>query len=230
MARWRGDAWTQDDQGGRAVGGVVGMACLTLGLMAAPAGALPSGPVVPAGAEAGATFLGASCPTAELCVAVGAIGPSIGLTARSVDGGRTFTRVPVPLGTPVLLSVDCNDATHCVAVGETNTTPASALVSDNGGTSWTLVTTPVNSLSGVSCESDEVCAAVGQRSNQAAYIYSLDGGMTWADSTGFPFRSLRRPSPADRHIASPAVAIWPGVRTAVPSGTRWASTVVFKAF
>jgi hypothetical protein len=163
---------------------------------------IPTGDVIPS--SAGGYFLGASCGTSQDCVAVGGTSGATALIESSVNGGSTFSTVPVPSVAPVLHNVDCNDALHCVAVGTD-----SILESINGGASWVVGALPVetppppppnggtvsiaNDLNGVACQSDTVCTAVGIAevaitgfggSNSPEYIHSTDGGLTWSNSTG----------------------------------------------
>jgi hypothetical protein len=138
------------------------------------------GGVVPSSANG--FFTSISCATTSDCVAVGGTADSLALIETSVNGGSSFTAVPVPPTAPFLVSVDCNDATHCVAVGR-----SSAMVSNNGGANWTLDSTPLTqgtgeTMASVACESDTLCTAVGTPAANGSYIYSTDGGVTWHSS------------------------------------------------
>lgn len=125
--------------------------------------------------SAGGFFVAVDCPSTSVCVAVGD-GNGSGLVELSSDGGKSFTDVPVPAGTPELRAVTCSDTSHCVAVGG-----STALVSTDGGLSWSLVYAGLN-LSAVSCLSEDICVA-GAGNYGADPVVSSEGGSTWQVST-----------------------------------------------
>jgi hypothetical protein len=160
---------------------------------------IPAGDVIPS--SAGGYFADASCGTSTMCVAVGGTATSGALIELSDNGGSSFFTAAVPSTTSALRSVSCNDASHCVAIGL-----GSVLESIDGGVTWstealptvTLPAPPAGETSsyayhllGVACSSDADCMAVGSflvsvngsGIQSPEYIYSTDGGQTWANST-----------------------------------------------
>lgn len=124
-----------------------------------------------------------SCRSEGLCVA----GGQPGVIFVSRDSGVHWTRQTVDRNT-VLNGVVCASARACVAVGGMADSPGFPdalpaygviLTSDDGGVRWTqrwldtgLMTNPV----GVSCSSERVCVAVGDRS----ILRTADAGATWS--------------------------------------------------
>ncbi len=176
-----------------------------------------SGNIVPS--SAGGYFTSISCPTTSECVTVGETAGNTALVEVSANGGSTFSVAPVPATAPALVSVDCNDAAHCVAVGT-----SSALVSNNGGQTWTLDATPLAggaptvALSGVACESDTLCTAVGAPGQTTTYIYSTDGGVTWLKSAP-PAGGVTMG--AVTCFATACVAVGEGAAVSTDGGATW---------
>ncbi len=73
------------------------------------------------------TVLSLSCPTDQVCVAVGYPGAfrdtAAGFVLRSDDGGQSWTTGSLPQNfgfAPVLTAVSCEDASSCMAIGDTS--------------------------------------------------------------------------------------------------------------
>lgn len=129
-------------------------------------------------------FLGISCASTTLCIAVGdtTLGDRGAVTLSERWNGVSWTVQPTPdLGrgrNSHLFGVSCPTTTVCTAVGnytsrDGTTTP---LAERWNGTSWTIQRTPhaaVGKYSGllrVSCATTKVCTAVGSESNRAGTI------------------------------------------------------------
>ena len=117
------------------------------------------------------------CMNTSICVAVGN-----GATARSTDGGSTWTSSTIPSANTTLLSVSCPSTTTCVSVGVTPSVTGpfggQLLVSSDGGTTWKVPTSPPSygALGSVACPTASFCVAVG-----AKILVSTNGGQTWSE-------------------------------------------------
>lgn len=136
---------------------------------------LPS-PAVPIGLSA------VSCPTASVCVAVGAGPLPASSIVSAVWNGSSWTTLKTPGPVPVhgglfkpnLTGVSCTSATSCMAVGPG---PANVGIRPfaerwSGGSSWHLVLMPNPSsdvLAGISCSGPARCMAVGGGSGLSAF-------------------------------------------------------------
>ena len=138
-------------------------------------------------------LVGASCPDAAHCVAVGRHNNGIvKQTLVETLSGGTWTITPSPnQGTNednVFAGVSCSDATHCGAVGDYNNgTATQTLVESLSGGTWTITPSPNqgtnedNVFAGVSCTDATHCVAVGNHNNGTTtqtLVESLSGG-TW---------------------------------------------------
>jgi photosystem II stability/assembly factor-like uncharacterized protein len=126
-------------------------------------------------------FNALTCATTTICVAVGADDQGNGVASTSSDGGTTWSKVAMPVGTPVLDAVACGDSAHCVAVGQ-----GAVAVTADQGSSWSLHPLPTanTTLIGADCPSTSVCVAAGIAENVTGpYVgtveRSSDGGDTW---------------------------------------------------
>jgi photosystem II stability/assembly factor-like uncharacterized protein len=150
----------------------------------------------------GATmFGGVTCPDASTCMTVGVSFDSPDLNMAmfaTIDGGRSWTTLPMPgesLDSPVL---SCATPMACVAIGS-DPGPGGlgeedvSYVTADGGHSWTASALPGTFRAyGLQCFSEGRCIATGQAPStydvtgangfqgSAAAIYSTDGGATWA--------------------------------------------------
>lgn len=141
-----------------------------------PTAAATTGAAVRARVPVTAALTGVSCPSARLCMTVGAT-PSHG-TARSPStvvlrwNGKTWADVPVPRpASDSLSAIWCGSATWCLAVGDTHrnapdskSAPLAELWDGHG---WTILPVPYqantiqSSLTGIDCTSPAACTAVG---------------------------------------------------------------------
>ena len=109
----------------------------------------------PGGASIGVGgFDAVTCPTATLCVAVGANANKSGVVATSSDGGLMWSSHSIPSGAPELDAVACANTEDCVAVGSD-----AALSTTDGGESWSTQALPSadSTLLGVTCTSTLLC-------------------------------------------------------------------------
>jgi photosystem II stability/assembly factor-like uncharacterized protein len=79
----------------------------------------------------GATWDSVACPSVSACVAVGVDATGAGITARTVDGGATWTPGVLPADTSRLSGTDCASPDRCVAVAQHQ-----IVFSRDGGASW----------------------------------------------------------------------------------------------
>lgn len=112
---------------------------------------------------------GVSCPSANVCVAVGESGTIL----RTVNGGATWFRQASGT-TNRIESVSCPTVTTCFAVGPF---PPTILITTDGGSSWSDRSTAAPSpLAAISCPNTNACAAVGIGGST---LVTHDGGGTW---------------------------------------------------
>ncbi len=118
---------------------------------------------------------GVSCLSPSACTAVGTQG-SIAQTLIETWNGHVWSTVPSPDTSPVqlndLTSVSCSRRSACTAVGSnfdglTGIEPQHTLIESWNGHAWSIVPSPAVSpnlsslLTGVSCDRDSGCTAVG---------------------------------------------------------------------
>jgi len=189
---------------------------------------VPMGDVIPS--SVGGYFESVSCGSSQDCVAVGGTQGAAALIETSIDGGSTFTTAVVPATAPSMQSVDCNDALHCVAVGGSE-----IMWSSNGGATWTLVAAPNASpanilvtLTGVACESDTLCTAVGTdvftegtAIESPDYIFSTDGGQTWTASTAAPGSNIANVMLSVTCTATVCLGAGQGAARSTDGGATW---------
>ena len=120
----------------------------------------------------GESFDSISCPSAEVCDAVGFYGtggPNQPLAEQWSGGKWTAVTTPLPAGSSEgsLYGVSCTAPDSCTAAGWGATTsgPTDALAEHWNGTAWTVEPTaqPASrkSLEAISCPSARACVAVG---------------------------------------------------------------------
>jgi len=123
------------------------------------------------------SLYGTSCPSASVCVAVGALGT----IQRTINSGTTWT--PQVSGTTnTLRSVACPTTTVCVAVGDSDTE-----VTTSDGLNWNVRAqappSTTNQFTGVSCPSSSTCFATAGPIESVDK--STDGGATWTATNFF---------------------------------------------
>lgn len=154
-------------------------AALTAFAVAGPASAFASWSLeaVPE-PENGGDLYSVSCPTANMCAAVGGYEDEAGISqvfTEVWDGSEwSLYELPQPGGTGgyynVVEDISCSSASHCVAAGfyETEAGPYLPFTQTWNGTKWTSQELPSPAgatavfLQGVSCSSSTACLAVGQ--------------------------------------------------------------------
>jgi hypothetical protein len=199
---------------------ILPIAALVGSSIAAPlpvAGLSPvAGPLLAAAASepsmAHSSYLNAvSCPTATVCVAVGAFetdrdsasgkltgGSFQALAVRTTNGGKTWAPVGLPSVGADLSSVSCWSAAQCVAVGATQVisrgrwwASGGVVVRIEGSTGSRVAALPPGApaLETVSCPSATTCIAAGGALKlgtvvlQPEVMVSHDGGASWASAT-----------------------------------------------
>jgi hypothetical protein len=143
-------------------------------------------------------LLGVSCPSANVCVAVGTVAPGSNTPEGLIDrwNGSTWKAQTVakPAGVTHigLQGVSCTSGTNCTAVGSyfQATEDQAPLAEQWNGSTWTVQSTPSlpgsdNTLSGVSCRTATSCTAVGADniSGQFESLAEQWNGSTWTVAT-----------------------------------------------
>jgi hypothetical protein len=127
---------------------------------------------------------GISCPTSNICVAVGEARSNSHPIIERWSGGKWSLQNPGYAGT-ALNGVSCVSSSFCVAVGAD---AGPALVDRWNGKSWTTATTITPSgysgavLNSVSCTSSTACIAVGAASDSSGHQHLLAArwnGASW---------------------------------------------------
>ena len=115
------------------------------------------------------------------CMSVG----NNGLTARSTDGGSTWSFNFPNATLEDLNGVACPGPNRCVAVGN-----GGAIVATNdGGRKWRSNASQTSeNLLGVTCRTSAFCLAVGAG---GTVISTTDGGTNWVERSGMPVPSSR---------------------------------------
>jgi RHS repeat-associated protein len=126
-----------------------------------------------------ANFNSVSCPSIEVCVAVGTDTSGDGVAYETVDGALSWSEVSVPSGTPSLVSVSCPNVDNCVAVGG-----GGVLYQASEGDYFVDEEEPsgIGSLESVSCSVEgTLCIATGVDDSGYAesIITSDDDGSSW---------------------------------------------------
>ncbi len=180
------------------------MAVLTLVGVPGASGAEPSHSIT------SSYYTAVACPTAQVCVAVGAKqlehtstsgalvgGSSTAIAARSVDSGKTWSSLAVPLTGAQLNGVSCWSADQCIAVGATEVVADGSWASVNavvvqfsGGPVGRVAKLPAGALalSSVSCPTPATCVAVGgsnlpgTATLRPQVLASHDQGAVWTAS------------------------------------------------
>jgi photosystem II stability/assembly factor-like uncharacterized protein len=129
-----------------------------------------------------------SCPSAQLCMAVGLSGAgTAGVVLTTGDAGSTWATAAVPTGAVVVTSVVCASAKDCTIIASDGTTFWSAHSTDFGQT-WEREGDLPPGFSGardLSCAAGAACLVTGFTATtaghgQGAIAISTDGGVTWA--------------------------------------------------
>jgi hypothetical protein len=140
--------------------------------------AVVSSPSSPSGL--GSTLHDVTCPSANLCIAVGKNEDSAStpttLIEQNTGGGWTVVPSPNPtsFGAPygVLSGVTCASAVDCIAVGvyESDNGLSEPLIEENRGSGWVIVPSPGTGtgdlLNDVACTGAGTCYAVGSAGDQ----------------------------------------------------------------
>ena len=119
------------------------------------------------------SLVGASCPSATVCVAVGQ-----DAIVATIDAGRSW-RSDTPPVSADYLGVSCPTVSDCWTVG-VGAAPAGAVaaVTNNGGATWTSDTLPADiiGLDAVTCPTTGKCWALGTTNTGAAAVVATGTG------------------------------------------------------
>lgn len=128
-----------------------------------------------------------SCGSTTTCVAVSDLDAE-----RTVDGGASWTTVPLPAGAQAV-AISCPSALDCVAVGGSSVTGTTAYATGDGGLTWASHPLGIydGDMTGVSCSSTAYCLAIGAIAATPSSVpviwSSADGGGSWTQlSVAFP--------------------------------------------
>jgi hypothetical protein len=130
---------------------------------------------------------GISCPTIELCMAVGLSASSAeGVVLTTHRGGAVWGQVATPAGATVITSVECASAVDCIVIASDGTTFWSAHSTDFGHTWQRGGTLPagLQDAGALSCVPGGPCLVTGFTATtaghgQGAIEVSADRGATW---------------------------------------------------
>jgi hypothetical protein len=130
---------------------------------------------------------GISCPTVQLCMAVGLSGSaSAGIVLTTHRGGEVWGEVSNPAGATVITSVECASAVDCTVIASDGTTYWSAH-SVNFGHSWQrggTLPAGLQDAAALACVTGGPCLVTGFTTTtaghgQGAIVISGDRGATW---------------------------------------------------
>jgi hypothetical protein len=160
----------------------------------------------PAGAQ-NSYLAGAVCPSATVCLAVGAAAGNTSRTLAEQWNGRTWSieKAPPPAGVAEseLSGIWCPSAKACVAVGDDSAGIVTKTLAQTWtGSAWSVTPTPdrmepqASDLTGVSCPAPDHCVAVGYYTNASGSspLAELWNGKNWSIAPA--------PSPAGTQTAS----------------------------
>ena len=159
---------------------------------------------------------GISCPTAQLCLAVGLSGSaSGGIVLITRDAGASWTAGAIPAGATVITSVQCPSAIDCTVIATDGTTFWSAHSVDFGN-QWQRggsLPAGLQDAGSLTCVTGGPCLVTGFTATtaghgQGAIVVSGDGGTTWtAANVPTEDRAAYRAWPAP-----PSPRAWPQER------------------
>ena len=107
---------------------------------------------------------GVSCPSSQICEAVGSNVQGGALMLGTSDGGTDWSVQHIPSGALELSGISCSSTTDCEAVGATTARTGLILGTTNGGALWSAQPGPnaVAGYSGLDCvTATAFCVAVG---------------------------------------------------------------------
>ncbi len=140
------------------------------------------------GLDPAPALTGISCPTAQLCLAVGLSGSAPGgIVLITRDAGASWTAGAIPAGATVITSVQCPSSIDCTVVATDGTTFWSAHSVDFGN-QWLRggsLPAGLQDAGSLTCVTGGPCLVTGFTATtaghgQGAIVVSGDGGTTWA--------------------------------------------------
>ncbi len=141
----------------------------------------------PLGLNPAPALTGISCPTAQLCMAVGLSGSaSEGIVLITNNGGASWAAGAIPAGATVITSVECPSAIDCTVIATDGTTSWSAHSVDFGR-QWVRggsLPAGLQDAGSLTCVTGGSCLVAGFTAataghGQGAIVISADGGTTW---------------------------------------------------
>ncbi len=146
------------------------------------------------------TLNGLSCPTVNVCVAVGSTKTSSAFIVGTTNGGTVWTQQHVPAGVAGLNAISCPSTSDCIAVGSKR-----FVETKDAGLKWSAHSLGDGTIVGISCGGAQTCVAVGTDATTnvscaaGRSFTTTDGGSTWTTTTLGCF------APADVTCSSAAV-------------------------
>jgi len=135
------------------------------------------------GIAAGTALTGVACPSATICITVGARGAK-GIAYRSTNAAVGWHAVFLPPGLKRLDHVACASPTFCIATG--GSAAPGVLLSTNGGASWSLKPFQAGwnepAIADLSCAPTS-CMAIGSNHRRSLDIDITKGGSSWTMHT-----------------------------------------------
>jgi photosystem II stability/assembly factor-like uncharacterized protein len=159
-----------------------------LGASAAPALGVPASWAAsgasPAAAPALAGLGGVSCPTAEVCFAIGGeagFPQGEGVIIGTTDGGSVWNVLGQPAGSHIFYGITCPAAAHCKVAGIGPADAGTVYTTRDGGSVWAKDPVELGSepFLAIACHTPKTCEAGGTGVQQLMYGTS-DGGKTWS--------------------------------------------------
>ncbi|NNN20416.1 MAG: hypothetical protein HKL80_00240, partial [Acidimicrobiales bacterium] len=132
-------------------------------------------------------LLGSSCPTYQVCFAIGEAAYSQSpLMVETINGGATWSNVTLPSAVADTQAIDCPTILECIVVGNSYWGFGYGIFqTPNAGITWNVSAPNIlGGLATVTCPSSLVCYAGGKPN--PSIIISTDGGITWNPTSPFP--------------------------------------------
>jgi photosystem II stability/assembly factor-like uncharacterized protein len=229
---------------GRVVAVVAGLAGAVLGLGAgvAPALGVPASRAAsvasPATAPALAGLGGVSCPTAEVCFAIGGeagFPQGKAVIIGTADGGARWNVLGQPVGPHFFYGITCPAALYCKVAGIGPLDAGTVYTTRDGGAVWTKDPAVLESepFLAIACHTAHKTCEAGGTGVEPLMYGTSDGGKTWSsqsvpdlsmvDGLACPTASVCvAPGYDGARISLPTAAI---ART-TDGGSRWTAQVV----
>ncbi|MDQ6797683.1 MAG: hypothetical protein M3011_06615, partial [Actinomycetota bacterium] len=132
-----------------------------------------------------------SCPSSDVCFAVGALdgggGPLPGgdgplvLATTNATGADSWTQQQPPSAVATFAGLSCPTTSTCVAVGTTIGNTGFVVTTTNGGATWSEASIPasLSAVRSVSCPKSGACFALAYTATAETVITAADPSGTW---------------------------------------------------